>query len=395
MKEIVVIARLVLIMFKGWSRKFVLPTLLVFSVGWVIYTIGFILLVADESGTKRSSNYDRIPHYLTIASGPFVVLTALPHAALSGPISIMFGFVTSLLSVPCFSGFGYALYDSALLIYNSLHPSRGERDVHTKNVLIFVGSLIAVFSWMLVMMAWSCFTYDWKVTESNDYVVDGEANFVGAPPHSRADRNIMFAGIARKLAAVVLLFFAANWCLFLTGLDDEIYSNFTAHAISNEVNLQFNIWTVSVVGLLVILAAAGHAGSYGGASTAMGVCASFLGMLFITSVGYTAHCLGMTVYHNCHDEEMNCYIFDTSIPRYIIYQLSGAVGMCVAWACILALWPCYFKVTEEVQGVRRRRRWHRNYLRRVKDDDSQDERCSLLNHDTTATERHRVSISVL
>ena len=255
MKEIVVIARLL-------SRNCMLPALLVFSVGWVIYTVGFILLVADVRGTKRSSNYDRIPHFLAIASGPFVVLTALP---------IMFGFVTSLLSVPCFSGFGYALYDSALPIYNSLHPSRGERDVHMKNVLIFVGSLIAVFSWMLVMMAWSCFTYDRKVTESNDYVVDGEANFVGPPPHSRADRNIMFAGIARKLAAVVLLFFAANWCLFLTGLDDEIYSNFTAHAISNEVNLQFNIWTVSVVGLLVILAAAGHAGSYGGASTAMGV----------------------------------------------------------------------------------------------------------------------------
>lgn len=384
-------------MFKGWYRKCVLPPLLTFALGWVVYTVGFILLVVDGHGTNSSSNsnYDRIPHFLVIASGPLLVLTALPHAALSGPSSTIFGFIASILSVPCFSGFGYAMYDSALPVYSSLHSSGGEKEVEVKNVLMFVGSLIAVFSWMLVTMAWNCFAYDWKMIESNDYVVDGEGNFVDPPPLSRGDRNVIFAGIARKLAAVGLLFLAANWCLFLTGLDDEIHSNVTAHTISGEVNLRFNVWTVSVVGLFVILAAAGHAGAYGGASTAMGVCTSFLGMLFLTSVGYTSHCLGMAIYHQCYDGA-NCYILNTSIPRYIIYQLSGAVGMCLAWAFILALWPFYFKVTERVQGVRWRRKRRRDYLRQVQDDNSVDERQPLLYQGTTTTpQQHRVSISML
>lgn len=380
-------------MFSGWYRKCVLPLLVVFSLGWLVYIIGFILLMVDKDG-KKTTNYDHIPHFLAVTSGPLIVLTALLHAALSGPISAILGLVTSLLSVLCFSGLGHTLYVSSLSVYDSIHHDGRGKGVDGKSVLMFVGSLIAGLSWTLVMMAWNCFTYDWKAIESDD-IVDEEGNFADPPPLSRSDKNVMFAGVARKLAVVVLLLLATSWCLFLTGLDDQIHSNYTAYATpSSEVNLQFNVWTVSVVGLLVILAAAGHAGSYGGASTAMGVFTSLLGMLLITSVGYTAHHLGMVVYYKCHTG-VNCYIVDTSIHRYTIYQLSGALGMCLAWALVLALWPFYFKETERVQGARRRRRRQHDYLSQVQDN-SLDERVPLLYQQSTKTPQpHRPSISVL
>lgn len=376
-------------LFAGWSRKCVIPSLVVFSLGWVTYVVGFILFMVDGDGKRSSSNpnFDRIPYFLAVTSGPFLVLTALLHAALSGPFSAILGLVTSLISVVCFSGFGYVLYVSSVSVYDSIHHEKG---VDVKSTVMFVGSLIAGFSWMLVMMAWHFFVYDWKVIESNDNIVDEEGNFAEPPP---IFRNTIFSGIARKVAAVVLLVLAASWCLFLTGLDDEIHSNYTAHASpANEVSLQFSLWTLSVVGLLVILAAAGHAGSYGGASTAMGVCTSLLGMLFLTSLGYTTHHLSMGVYHKCH-HGVNCYIVDTSIPSYMIYQLSGSVGMCLAWACVLALWPFYFKVTQRVLTARRRRRRQQDYLRQVQDD-SLDERLPLLYNETTPLQ-HRPSISVL
>ena len=367
------------------------PSLSLFALGWLVYLVGFIMLLVNER-KENINNYDRIPHFLVVIVVPFLVLAVLTHAALSGPLSAFFGLLASLLSVVCFTGYGHILYDTAIPIYKNLHDD-GATGVDAEIIIMFIGSLIASMSWVLVMVAWNFFTYNWRVIESNDYVVDEEGNFTDLPPPAMGFINIFFSGFARKLAALVLVFLAASWCVFVTGLNEEIRRNFTSHAIqSDEVDLQFSVWMVSVVGFLVILAAAGHAGAHGGASLAMGICSSLLGMLFLTSVGYTTHRVGMAIFHKCQGGE-NCNILYTSIPKYLIYQLSGTIGMCVAWACLLALWPFYFKVTERVQEARRRKRWQREYRRQTQfDDDSLDERMPLLHQKMDAK---RPSISVL
>ena len=368
-------------LFTGWSRKSVLPSLLLFSVGWVVYMVGFFLLLLDDHG-EDNNNYDRIPHFLVVTSGPFLVLSAILHAALSGPLSACCGLIASLLSVACFTGYGHIIYESAIPIYINLLRGEGVNDMDVHLVMMFIGSLIGSFSWMLVIMAWNCFNDDWRMIKSNEYVVAEEQIITNYSHFSRRYIKIVFAGVARKLAAIVLVCLAASWCVFVTGLTEEIQSNLTSHAgESDEVNLQFSVWMVSVVGFLVILAAAGHAGAHGGASLAMGICSSLLGMLFLTSVGYTTHRLGMAIYNKCQGGE-NCHIFTTSIPDYAIIQLTGAVGMCFTWGCTLALWPFYVYVKDRVQR-------HQESFRQAPlgQEISLDETLPLLHHENSTAHR--------
>ena len=382
--------------FKGLCRKLVIPLLVVFSLGWLLYMIGFIKLLndkknADNKKTAGSKNVDNIPYYVAAVTGPIIVIFGFLHAASSGPISAIFGSVTSFVSVFCFAGFGYVQYESSFRVYETTISGKKLDDTW----LMLVGSYVAGLSWMLILVTWNCFTYDWKRIQMED-IVDEEGNVMEPAPQSMWNRNVIFAGVARKLAGVILVFVAASWCLYITGLDYEVKHNSTivVSSYSTGIYLQFNVWAVCAIGLLVFLAAAGHAGAYGGASTAMGVCTSILGMLFVASVGYTALSLGIHVNELCRSGT-NCYILDTAIPKSIIYELSGSLGMCLAWACVVALWPFYFKETERVQNSRRSASSRREYLRQVQDD-SIDERVPLLyqqQNDSTG-QQHRTSISV-
>ena len=333
---------------------------------------------ADNKKTAGNMNVDNknvhnIPYYVAAVTGPIIVVFGFLHAASSGPISAIFGSITSFVSVICFAGFGYVQYESSVLVY---HNTISVDDEKTWRMML-VGSYVAGLSWMLILVTWNCFTYDWKRIQIED-IVDEEGNVMEPAPQCTWNRKVIFAGVARKLAGVILLLVAASWCLYITGV-----ASLHSSGINLAFRTPFNVWAVCVIGLLVFLAAAGHAGAYGGASTAMGVCTSILGMLFVASVGCTAFSLGIFIDELCRSG-MNCYISDTEIPKSFIYELSGSLGMCLAWACVVALWPLY-KETERVRNSRR----SASSLGQVQDD-SIDERVPLLYEQNDSTgQQHR------
>jgi len=368
-------------LFKGWCRKFVILLLIGFSLGWVLYAIGFILLLNNKD-EKRANNFEHTPRYLAAAGGLLTVVLAFLHAASSGPLSAFLGALTGFVSAFSSMGFGYVIYSTTTSVYN-FTLSKGV-EVRNETWLMFVGSYVAVASWMLVMAAWNHFIYDWKFVQVVN-VVDEDGNFTDNSYSARLSRNVIFAGIARKVAAVVLLFVGGSWCLYITGLSQEIRAS---HAVdfSSEggIQLPFHVWAVCVVSLLAFLSAVGHAGAYGGGSTAMGIFTCILGMFFLTSVGYTSLSLAIKVYSLCHYEHKNCYVLDTEISKSTIYQLSGGLGMCLSWACLVALWPFYFRETESTMRERRSARSHQQYMRQVQD--SYEERVPLLHGQSGAAE---------
>ncbi len=338
-----------------------IPFLIVFFIGWLLFFIGFMLQIHDAKDIYATTFYYS-PEIIAVAAGPVVVVVGFLHAAFSGPVSAFLGMPASFFSILCSMGFGYNIYDILSLVYykHVLMPPSAKLDnfVKTEGWLKLVGSCLASLAWMFIMISWNFFVYHWKPIQA-DIIVDEDGNLTGNNYLTRMRRSVMFAGVARKVASVVILLLSASWCLYIAGVVQEtrgmanatIGTNATTFSDRNlSVPLPFSTWASCVVGLLAILSASTHAGAYGGASTAMGVSTAFLGMLFIASVGYVGLDKAILIHINCHIKTWNCYILDTTVPKYLIYQLSGALGMCLWWACLAALWPLYFKEYEVVRA---------------------------------------------
>ena len=379
-----------IMLFKGWCRKLAIPLLIVFSLGWLVYVIGFVLLLNDKDAKKATEFYfEHTPRYLAAAGGLLTAVLAFLHAASPGPLSAFLGSLTGFVSVFSCMGFGHVIYSTTIPVYNSTLSK--SMDISNETWLMFVGSYVAVVSWMFVFIAWNCFTYDWKFVQVV-HIVDEDGNFTDNSYPARLRRNVLFAGVARKLAAVVLLFVGASWCLYITGLSEEIRANHTMGVISEEgIQLPFHRWAVCVVGLLAFLSAVGHAGAFGGGGTAMGIFTCILGIFFLTSVGYTSLSLAIEVYTTCHKND-NCYILDTVIRKFTIYQLSGGLALCLSWACLVALWPFYFRETESTRRERNSARFHQQFMRQVQD--SYEERVPLLQGQSDAEGLDKSTISV-
>jgi len=200
--------------------------------------------------------------------------------------------------------------------------------------------------------------------------VDDDGN-VTERHHSRSTgprRNTIFAGIARKLAVVVLFLLGVSWSLFVAGVIEDTRKFNLTDSDSLSVPMDFGTWSTCVVGFFAILAAVGHAGAYGGASTAMGVFTAILGMLFIASSGYVGLSIANILHFDCVYAKQNC-----SIGHTTVFELSGALGMCVLWACLAALWPFYFKETDAIRNSRRNDRVHQHYMRHQVQEDGETE----------------------
>lgn len=355
----------------GWSRKLVIPLLVLFSLGWLVFFVGFMLRIHDTA--NYTDTFEYFPEILAIAAGPVLVVFGFLHAATSGTISATVGTLTSFVSVFCCMGFGYALYVMSTAVYYSYvwKPRSSFVVIRTWSWLELGGSFIASLAWMCVLISWNFFSYHRQYAQV-ETIVDDEGNLTQNNfSRSRPRRNVAFAGIARKIAVVILLLLGASWCLYVAGIIEETRGK-NGTIMFNDGNLSvplpYSTWASCLVGLIVILSASGHAGSYGGASTAMGIFTSILSMLLATSVGYVGLALAMEVHNYCYN--MNCILNPTTIiPKHVIYQLSGALGMCFWWACLSALWPCYFKETQVILNSRRNTRLYQQYMRHQVEED--------------------------
>lgn len=321
-----------MILFRGLFRKCSILPLSAVVVGWVVYLVGFILLMV-----KTSSKFDHLPYYVSAATPPILLLLGLLHAAFSGLASSTLGLLASLLSVVCFSSVGYVLYICSLELYVLLHSGTGWYVSDVKCILMFVGTLVMSLSWTLTLMLWNYFTYK----QCNDFLasgyVDGNTSYMTSPISKNPPP---FAGIARKLAGLLLVLKAGSWCLLITGMDSMIHVNASTHHVHDIYKetdlLPFGTWAVCTMGMLLVISATMHAAANGRASMLMGALTSLLSMLYLICIGHLVYSLSIRIYHEGVD----------AVSRYELYQLSGGIGTGVFWAGVLALWPFYYKTPE-------------------------------------------------
>lgn len=352
-------------LFYGWWRRLAFLPLSILLLGWLVYVVGFTLLMVHDDSSSHP-RLDFLPHYVAVASPPVLVILAGFHAALFGVASSILGLFTAILSVVSFSAVGYVLYECGVILYE---PSIDEgRDA--KYFLMLSGSLLSSLSWLVVTVMWQYFPYKlpWGTVHSFEDVVDDDGNMT-RPPKIPKDPALL-AGVARKVAMIFLVLEAASWCVFVTGVDDQVRggnsSSFQVPGgnssslihIFAELSLSFDTWGVCVIGALLVLSAVLHAAANSSAGALMGVLTSALSLLYITCLGHLIFAISIDIYHLCRDDEV-CEV--SAVPRYQLYQLCGGVGSGLVWTAVLALWPFYFKPLENVQGLRRSVQHQREY----------------------------------
>lgn len=347
-------------LFRGWWRRLVLIPLSTLLLGWLVYVVGFTLLMVRGDASSHHPRMDYLPHYIAVAAPPCLVVLAGFHATLFGLASSILGLFAAVLSVACFSGVGYVLYTCAFILYGYLDFGKDKgRDM--KYILMFTGTLLSTLSWLAVMVMWNYFPYKlpWGTVHSFDDVVDEDGNMTPPPPPIPKDPP-PFAGVARKVAMVVLMLEAASWCVLITGIDDQVHwnSSITYYHTSEEPVLSFGTWVVCIVGVLLVLSAVLHAAANGSASALMGIMTSVLSILYVTCLGHLVFSVSIDIYHRCRDGRQ-CTV--STIPNSHLYQLFGGVASGVLWAGVLALWPFYFKPVENSRGLHRSVQQQREY----------------------------------
>ncbi len=353
--------------FAGRYRKLTLLPLTFLLLGWLIYLVGFILLMVNIEyeffNSSSETNFNHAPYFVAVICGPLLFAASLLHVGSSGLVSSLLGGVVALLSVLSTTGTGYVLYSSSLNIYNAINFGL---TFHFKCLLMFAGTLMVTISWTVVLILSNFFTYERPLNifeESNDYVVDEDGN-IGSPP-SAPDNLSLFTGMARKIVLIFLFLFMASWALFIIGTE-EMNMERNGSTIFNaseddtiESTLTFSTWTVSTISFLLVLCACIHAGSSQATGTIMGVITSLLSMLYLTCINYLLYQLAIEIHTRCEDEAICSF---QSIPKDELYQIIGGSGTCAFWACVLAAWPFYYRKNRNTQVLNRRRQRQRDYL---------------------------------
>lgn len=366
-------------LFQGTWRKLALLPLFSLVIGWLVFLVGFTLLMVD---TDDKANFRNVAYFVTTAAPLPLVLLAFLHAMFSGVLSSILGSLAAILSVICFSSVGFVLYASALEVYNDIEEGRKQE---VRFVLMSVGTLIMSLSWVLVLVFWNYFPYKvWTVDQYADYVVDEDGS-MDSPP-SMPQEPSLFTGIARKIAVIFLVLKGASWCLLLIGIDIKMHhpnANSSAyHVVSYpEDSLPFSTWTIGVVGILLIFSALLHAGAKKEASSMAGIFASLFSVLYLICAGYVVVGVAVMVYGDCEYRlegvDDNCFV--DSLPRCDVYLLCGGLGTGFFLACVLALWPFYHKPVGNAQEMRRNIERRRGYYQR--NNRFSEERVPLLQPD--------------
>lgn len=379
-------------LFYGVSRKLALLPLATFSLGWLIYLVGFLLLtVSDDEDrydniSNRTTSFNHISHYLAAGSGPILVVVSISHAALPGLLGSLLGLLSAIMGVLYVSSVGYALYTSALVVYTSFHKDDLDfedfelnGDINNRDVLMLLGGLSSCISWTAVLMLWNFFVSNWEVNDSRTLLRDDDHVEGSLRRGNRnSKRAVPFAGVARKLAVVLLVAMVGSWCVFVLGIDMKDTTCSLIYSSYSEPALSFAVWAVSTVGVLLVISAVMHAGTTRDASTVMGVFTSLLSSLFVVCMGHVTFGLGISLYDSCSED----FCSMASIHRYELYQLFGGLGTLVCWACVCALWPFYSKAPSAAGS----RRWQA--------DDvfvQSEERIPLLHDHHSKREQHKPS----
>ena len=288
--------------FHGVERKLSIFVLSILTIGWLIYLSGFILILVQTKEEDHGSLF-WMPWIVTAAGAPLLCILTLIHAGLPRLASSIVGTIAAFVGSLFIISSGYVLCSSGILLYGIVLIDQG-LSLKAPLGCSFTGTFICIHCCSIILSL------------STRYK-DGPTELT--VPNSKV-RGRLFKGVIRKITIPAVILSFIGWLVLLSGL-------FTAKSDPFQGFPEgLPAWGILFFGIPIHLFYLIHAGSWGGASTAMGIATSVFGTVYSVFVGYF-------LYLDLTSEETN------STERSLIIS-----GSTISWfflACVLMLWPFY------------------------------------------------------
>jgi hypothetical protein len=370
--------------FDSIAKKLAIPMVVLFEIGWIIYTGGFgsymhqqVLQNADRSSSRYSS-YDpsaqdidatevlRDPtlysHYFALVGGQFVAILFLLHAALpSNTPSYVVGVLSSILNVIYFVSVGYLIFWSVVLVgiyedrirtlqesTSSYYPyaygessnsealelTRARLYLHATRCVL-AGTIMMTISWGVIQLL----TFFYKPqtdsqNKTNLWQVVRE--FARKLPTSTSQMKAKLGELIRLSTIPLLIISVVGWAVCTAGLyrlNDSTSSG--SRTIIHQYD--FGTWATFFVTPILYFAAVFHAGCSGGASTMSGVFAAIFNVFFVLQMGE------IVVYYCVIKYNVDQSTLTSSEQTLYNYDLilGGGIVCLFFWTIVYTAWHFY------------------------------------------------------
>ena len=355
--------------FDSVSKKLAIPMVVLFELGWIIYTGGLgsymhqqVLDNTDRSdSTSRYSSYDqqsesrdayevlRYPvlfsHYFTLVGGQFVAILFLIHAALPlNTASYVVGVLSSILNVIYFVSVGYLInwgvisvriYESTISIlqlqqspYSSSYSESSSEALRMARLYlqaircVLAGTIIMTISWGIIQLL----TFFYKPTQNKTDLLQVYSRTSISQAKAKLGELIRFSTVP------LLILSAIGWAVCIAGL-------YRLNDTSTSHRYDFETWATFFVTPLLYFAALFHAVCSGGASTMSGIYAAIFNVFFVLSMGSRVVISCIAKYILTLDQS-NLTFSEENINNFNDV-LGGGIACLLFWTIVHTAWLFY------------------------------------------------------
>ena len=292
------------------GKKFAIPIVVLFELGWLLYTRGLGLAV--ESGVLSVASPLLLPFYPASILGQLVVLVILLRVLLPpSPISRLVGALSTSLNNLCLLFVGY-----------SLVGSKYEKLAVSENVVMFKGAILLTVSLGSVQLL---HVFDRPQYHQSRSLWYAYSTRTAAHLQWFPWRHLAYTEKVRFLSSLAIVVSAIGCMASICGrhkVDPEVKGD-----VFMEMLLMYTPPVLYIAALL-------HACSSGKVSITAHIIAAVLSSFYIVSIGYLIVSSGQYI---C------CYYVVENSARLELY--GGSISV-ISWTLVLILWPFYYPKRE-------------------------------------------------
>ena len=281
--------------------------LVLFELGWSLYTAGFALALHREEGVLPATSSLLLPYYPTAVGGQLVAAVVLLRIVF--PSSPVICALSTVLNTIYFAFVGYAIVASQFVTLSV-----------SDNKVMFVGAVLLTISWGFLQLVF-------VLAKPTKQQQTGCCPSVCRPPVSPSSCWVRWphciavgAENVRVFSTLAIILSATGWVISLKGLHNAT-PNVDGHV--------FMEWTATYLSPVLYIAALIHAGSSGKVGKMAHIVATVLNTFFTVSMGYMVISSGGFL---C------CY---QDIRNSTHHLLTGGLICLTFWTIACVLWPFY------------------------------------------------------
>lgn len=300
-------------------KQLTIPFIILFEIGWYVYTKGLGQAVNRESGVLPADSPLLLPFYPPALLGQLVVILIIFHAVLPpGPKSFLAGILSKFLNTVYFVFLGYALVGTKFFTL-----------AVSDDVQMFVGALLLTIGLGFVKLLAA---FD----QPQLYLHHERTSWYVCITHVCSNtrrqctpwRLFAFPQNVRLVCGLAIVVSVIGWMVTISG------RHVASPNIKGDVFMDcIVVYTPPVFYLAALL----HAGSSGVVSRMAHVLASILSTFFTVSMGYVII---------CGWEFLCCYKVVEPSAHRVLY--GGSVSL-ISWTIVLILWPFYRPNRDQTQ----------------------------------------------